>query len=292
MATSRRWVKETLHKHWQVQLEASSVLHEVATQHQNLIIFDNDTFGRMLMLDGIVQLSTRDEFVYHEMMAHMPLFALGDRARDVLIIGGGDGGVMREALKHDHVSSVTLCEIDQSVIDLSLEYFPEISSGAFDDPRSNVVIADGTKFIADGDRKFDAILVDSTDPIGPAEALFTKEFYGNCKRSLRDGGVLVAQNGLPFAQPHELAQTCRFFRELGFSDAWAYLATTPTYFGGPMSYAWGALEGGLRGTELNQLTTRYERADFETKYYSPEVHQAAFALPVYVRDLVSPSDET
>ena len=285
---SDNWIEETLHKSWRVRLKPSRILHEMQTEHQHLIIFDNDDFGRMLMLDGIVQLSTLDEFVYHEMMAHMALFALGENARDILIIGGGDGGVLREVLKHKSVRSATLCEIDQSVIDLSLMHFPKISDGAFDDPRAEILIADGTMLVADPPRKYDAILVDSTDPIGPAAVLFTKEFYGNCKNALKPGGVLVAQNGLPYAQPEEIKQTCGFFRALGFADSWGYLATTPSYFGGPMSFAWGALDGPLRATPLDVLTARFETADFATKYYMPDVHIGAFALPKYVRDLVSP----
>ena len=281
------WIEETLHKAWRVRLKPSKVLHEVHTEHQHLIIFDNDDFGRMLMLDGIIQLSTRDEFVYHEMMAHMALFALGTKPLDVLIIGGGDGGVLREVLRHDHVQTATLCEIDQSVIDLSLEHFPTISNGAFDDPRAEIVVADGTRFVADPPRSYDAILVDSTDPIGPAAVLFTKEFYGACKKALKPGGVLVAQNGLPFAQPHEIKQTCAIFRELGFADPWGYLATTPSYFGGPMSFVWGAMDANLRALPVSELTSRFDAANIDTKYYTPEVHHAAFALPRYVRDLVA-----
>ena len=301
MTRGDSWIEETLHKSWRVRFKPSRILHDVRTQHQHLIIFDNDDFGRMLMLDGVVQLSTRDEFIYHEMMAHVPLLSLGaslgdslseplgQKARDILIIGGGDGGVLREVLRHEHVGSVTLCEIDQSVIDLSLEFFPEISNGAFDDARAEVVIADGTKFIADRQQQYDAILVDSTDPIGPATALFTKEFYSSSKNALKPGGVLVAQNGLPFAQPEEIKQTCGYFRELGFADAWAYLATTPSYFGGPMSFAWGALDPMLRQLPLDQLKAGFEEANIATRYYTPEVHRAAFALPLYVRQLVAGS---
>ncbi len=286
MTSGENWIEETLHSSWRVRLKPSRVLHDIRTEHQHLVIFDNDDFGRVLMLDGIVQLSTRDEFIYHEMMAHVPLFALGERAADVLIIGGGDGGVLREALKHESIRSTVICEIDQGVIDLSLKYLPEISAGAFDDPRVETVIADGTRFILESGRRFDAILVDSTDPIGPAAALFTKEFYTACKDALKAGGVLVAQNGLPFAQPDEIARTCSFFRETGFDDSHAYLATTPSYFGGPMSFAWGALDDQLRHTDLDTLASRFERSGIAGKYYTPEVHKAAFALPQYVKKLV------
>ncbi|HYH70199.1 MAG TPA: polyamine aminopropyltransferase, partial [Methyloceanibacter sp.] len=161
-----RWVEETLHAGFRVRLKADRVLFDSETEHQQLIIFDNADYGRVMMLDGVVQLSTKDEFVYHEMMAHVPLFAHG-RAKKVLIIGGGDGGVLREVLRHENLKSATLCEIDRSVIDLCREHFPEVSAGAYDNPRTRIVIADGTKFVAETDERFDVILVDSTDPIGP-----------------------------------------------------------------------------------------------------------------------------
>lgn len=280
-----RWVEETLHGGFRVRLKAGKVLFDTQTEHQQLIIFENDDFGRMMMLDGVVQVSTKDEFVYHEMMAHVPLFAHG-KAKNVLIIGGGDGGVLREVLRHPEVKRATLCEIDRSVIDLCREHFPEISDGAFDNKRTRVVIADGTKFVAETDERFDAILVDSTDPIGPGAVLFTKEFYADCKRALAPGGVLVTQNGLPFLQPSELRQSVGFFRDL-FEDAFAYMATTPSYFGDAMSYGWASDNDDLRQFTVGEIEWRYAAAGaFPTKYWNPRVHVAAFALPNYVLDLV------
>ena len=148
-----RWVEETLHRGFRVNLKADRVLFDSETEHQRLIIFDNADFGRVMMLDSIVQVTTKDEFIYHEMMSHVPLFAHG-RAKRVLIVGGGDGGVLREALRHPELEQVTLCEIDRGVIDLCRKYFPEISAGAYDDPRTRIVIADGTKFVAETRRPF------------------------------------------------------------------------------------------------------------------------------------------
>ena len=198
-----RWVEETFHPHWRVRLEASKVLHEVKTAHQHLVIFENPTWGTVLMLDGVCQLTTSDEFVYHEMMAHVPLMALAAPAR-VLVIGGGDGGVLREVLKHPSVTKATLCEIDRDVIDLSLKHYPQIADGCFDDARADIVIADGLKYVADTREKFDAIIVDSSEPIGPSAVLHTREFFTDCKRALKKGGILVTQNGLPFLFPEHL----------------------------------------------------------------------------------------
>jgi spermidine synthase len=280
-----RWVEETLHRGFRVRLNADRVLFDSETEHQRLIIFENTDFGRVMMLDSIVQLTTKDEFVYHEMMAHVPLFAHGG-ARQALIIGGGDGGVLREALRHPELEQVTLCEIDRGVIDLCRQYFPEVSAGAHDNPRSRIVIADGTKFVAETDERFDVIVVDSTDPIGPGAVLFTREFYAGCRRCLKRGGLLVTQNGLPFLQAGELKQSVSYFRDL-FGDASAYLATTPTYFGGPMSYGWATDNKKLRQHGRKKIERRYEKAGaFPTRYWSPRIHVAAFALPNYVRELV------
>ena len=241
-----RWVEETLHRGFRVRLKADRVLFDSETEHQHLVIFENEDFGRVMMLDSMVQLATKDDFVYHEMMAHVPLFAHG-RAKKALIIGGGDGGVLREALKHPELEDVTLCEIDRSVLNLCREHFPDISAGAYDDPRTRIVIADGTKFVAETDDRFDVIMIDSTDPIGPGAVLFTREFYAGCRRCLKPGGILVTQNGLPFLQADELRESVGYFRDL-FRDAFAYLATTPSYFGGPMSFGWATDDTEARRT--------------------------------------------
>jgi spermidine synthase len=280
-----RWVEETLHRGFRVNLKADRVLFDSETEHQRLIIFENADFGRVMMLDSIVQLTTKDEFIYHEMMAHVPLFAHG-RAKRALIVGGGDGGVLREALRHPELEQITLCEIDRGVIDLCRNYFPEVSAGAYDDPRTRIVIADGTKFVAETGDRFDVIMIDSTDPVGPGAVLFTREFYAGCRRCLKPGGLLVTQNGLPFLQAGELEQSVGYFREL-FADAFAYLANTPTYFGGPMSYGWATDNKKLRKHKRKEIARRHEKAGaFPTRYWSPEVHVASFALPAYVRELV------
>jgi len=281
-----RWVDETLHDHFRFRFIADEVFFESQTEHQHLIIFHNETFGRVMMLDGVIQVSEADEFIYHEMLAHTPLFALGlDKPRRVLIIGGGDGGVLREGLRHEAVERAVLCEIDQSVIDMCRDHLPMISRGAYDDPRTEIVIADGTKLVAETDERFDVVIVDSTDPIGPGEVLFTQEFYRNCRRCLKDGGVLVNQCGLPFLQGWELTQTMNRFRNV-FKDAGAFLIHTPTYIGGPLVLGWASDDPGLRSITEETLRSRFESAGLSMKYYNPAVHKGAFALPSYVQDLV------
>jgi spermidine synthase len=282
-----RWVEETLHPHFRCSMIADRVLYENRTEYQHLIIFDNATFGRVMMLDGVVQLTTKDEFIYHEMMAHVPLFSLGaERAKRVLIIGGGDGGVMREVLEHKSVERVVLCELDRTVVDLSKEHLPEISQGAFDDPRAELVIADGVRYVAETSERFDAIVVDSTEPVGPAAVLFTREFFEGCSHCLNKPGVLITQNGLPFLHPDHLRGTMQLFASI-FADSATYLVGQPTYFGGPFALAWAANDKSLRATPLATIENRLKVSGISPRYYTPEVHKAAFALPTYIAKLGS-----
>jgi spermidine synthase len=284
MAAPTRWIEETFHPHWRVRLAAKKVLHEVKTAHQHLVIFENETWGTVLMLDGVCQLTTSDEFVYHEMMAHVPLMALA-RPRRVLVVGGGDGGVMREVLKHPSVEKATLCEIDRSVVDLSLKHYPQIAGGCFKDPRMDLVIADGLKYVAETKEKFDAIIVDSSEPIGPSAVLHTPEFFADCKRALKEGGILVTQNGLPFLFPEHLEGTTRAFGKL-FSSVAPYMCTQPCYFGGPFALNWASDDSGHLAVGEKMLARRQEKRAIRTRYWTPAVHVAAFALPAYAQTVV------
>jgi spermidine synthase len=284
MTKPDRWIEETFHPHWRVKLEADRVLHEVKTDHQHLVIFDNKTWGRVLMLDGVCQLTTSDEFVYHEMMAHVPLMALKAPKR-VLVVGGGDGGVMREVLKHPSIEKATLCEIDRSVVDLSLEHYPDIADGCFEDPRCDLVIADGLKYVAGTSERFDAIIVDSSEPIGPSAVLHTPEFFADCRRALRDGGIFVTQNGLPFLLPEHLAGTTRALGGL-FAKVAPYLCTQPCYFGGPFALNWASDDTSALEISTKKLTRRRDKRGITTRYWTPSVHVAAFALPRYIGKVV------
>ncbi len=280
-----RWVEETLHEDLRVALKADKVLYDSQTEFQRIILFENATFGRVMTLDDVVQTTERDEFIYHEMLTHLPILAHG-AARRVLIIGGGDGGMLEEALKHRTIEQVTMVEIDPSVIELAKTHLRAICGEAFEDPRTNLVIADGVDFVARCEDRFDIIIIDSTDPIGPGEVLFTQDFYRSCKACLTPGGVLVTQNGVPFLQGEELTNTLRAFKAL-FADATCYLATVPTYVGGPMAFGWGTDNAGLRQTPVETLTARFEAARIQTAYYTPEVHHRAFALPGYIAKLIT-----
>ncbi len=278
------WFRETLHRDLEIGLRKAEVLFEEKSAHQHLQLFRNATFGRVLTLDGVVQTTEADEFIYHEMLAHLPILAHGGVAR-VLIIGGGDGGMLEEVLKHRGVEQAVQVEIDASVVEFAKTHLRGICGQAYEDPRTELVIADGVKFVAETDRRFDLIIVDSTDPIGPGEVLFTQQFYADCRRCLAEGGMLVTQNGVPFLQADELRQTLGFFRAL-FADATCYLATVPTYAGGPMAFGWASDDASLRKVPLETLQARFSAAAIDTRYYTPAVHKGAFALPPYIAELI------
>ena len=279
---SEDWFGETLYPDFQQRFKITSLLYQGRSEFQELAFFETERFGRVLALDGVIQTTEKDEFVYHEMLVHVPFFAHG-RVRSAAIIGGGDGGVLEEALKHE-VERVVMVEIDGAVVELSKKYLPSICGKAFEDPRADVRIDDGIKFILETDEKFDVIIVDSTDPAGPAVPLFTDEFYRNCARSLTERGILVTQSGVTFMQDDEARGTYGRLRR-AFPDATFYLAQVPTYAAGFMTLGWGCKSPRPRATTLATLKKRCASAKIATRYYSPEMHRAAFALPPYIEIL-------
>jgi len=286
--TDKRWIPETLFEKlgFRMTFEVERVLYETETEHQHLVLFQHKHFGKVLMLDGATQVTTRDEFIYHEMMTHVPILAHG-KAKHVLIIGGGDCGIAEEVLKHKAIKRLTQVEIDASVVEFSKQHFPEFTKPVLADKRFDLIIDDGMAFVQQTRERFDVIIVDSTDPEGPGAVLFTYDFYAACKRCLTPGGVLVTQNGVPFFQPAELVQSVGYFRKL-FKDAGCYVASIPTYVGGHMAMGWATDDRKLREVPVKTIADRYRKAGrFPTKYWTPEVHQAAFALPRFIAERVA-----
>jgi len=286
-----RWIPEMLFDDlgFRMSYRVERVLYEMQTEHQHLILFEHKFFGKILMLDGATQVTTKDEFVYHEMMTHVPILAHG-AAAEVLIVGGGDCGIAEEVLKHRSVKRLTQVEIDASVVEFSKEHFPEFTGPVLGNKRFDLVIEDGMNYVAKTNRRFDVIIVDSTDPQGPGKILFTQQFYAACKRCMKRGAVLVTQNGVPLLQPGELTEGIRKLRKL-FADASCYVAAIPTYIGGHMTMGWASDNARLRETRLAALAERYRKAgSFPTRYWTPQVHRAAFALPRFIADLVAHRD--
>ncbi len=267
-----------------IRFQVEREVHRETTAFQDLVIFDHRRFGRILALDGIVQTTEADECAYHEMIAHVPLLAHG-RAKRVLVIGGGDGGTLREIFKHP-LEAVTLVELDQAVVKCCREHLPALSAGAFEDPRLEMRFEDGVKFMAESEQTFDLILVDSTDPLpGPGEVLFTEAFYANCKRRLSPGGLVISQLGMPFLYPEAVAKAGRNLKTV-FADVTYYIVAVPVFAGGYMAFSWATDDRTLRDVPLAALEQRQAAVGLNPRFYTPGFHQAAFTLPATIAELV------
>ncbi|KXV49133.1 spermidine synthase [Gluconobacter albidus] len=279
------WLNETLYPDWGQRFLVTRELARVKSDFQDVVVFESSSHGRVLVLDGVIQITERDEFVYQEMLTHVPLLA-HPCAKRVLIIGAGDGGVLRRVLQHETVEKAVMVEIDGAVIELSKQYLPNIAGDAWNDLRAEVIVGDGIDYVlkaADG--AFDVIIVDSTDPIGVGEVLFTDEFYSNCARILSDEGLIVNQCGVPFMQADELHETslrrAKFFPHVG-----AYVAAVPTYVGGFMTLG-VASKGQAPNTQtVEQIRARADAAKIvgTTRYWTPAIHVGAFNLPPYIAE--------
>lgn len=279
------WLKETLSGGLGNCFRVDTLLDHSESDLQDLILFENAEHGRVLAIDGLVQVSTKDEFVYHEMVSHVPILAHGAVKR-VLIIGGGDGGAMREMLKHPGIESISLVEIDADVIEFSKRWFPEVSNGSFEDARVEIVITDGAAFVKTDQEPYDLILVDSSDPVGPSAVLFTPEFYADCRARLAPNGILVTQSGLVSIHPEPVTDTAAAFRDL-FAHPAFYLICVPAFSGGFMALGFGTDNTDAMTVSEDTLRQRLSGLELNARYYAPEVHKAAFALPPFVQDVIA-----
>ena len=280
--TTDIWVNETLYSQWGQRFLVRRELAHVQSEFQDILIFESESHGRVMLLDGVVQITEGDEFVYQEMITHVPLLAHGDASR-VLIIGAGDGGVLRRVLQHRTVKRAVMVEIDGEVIRLAKEFMPAIGGAAWTDARAEVIVGDGIDYVQHAaDASFDVIIVDSTDPIGVGEVLFTDAFYADCARILSERGLIVNQCGVPFMQAQELTETSRRRRK-HFPVVGAYIAAVPTYVGGFMTLGFAAKAPGLREVGLAEIERRAQAAGItEAHYWTPKMHRNCFDLPPYI----------
>lgn len=278
------WFHESLYPSVRQSLRIDNVVYRGKTKFQDVLIFENEYLGRVLVLDDVVQTTEADEFFYHETLSHVPIVGHG-AAKAVLIVGGGDGGMLEEVLKHP-IDRAVLVDIDGEVVELCREHLSSICGAAFDDPRTELMIGDGIEFVQTTEQRFDVIIVDSTDPVGPGEVLFGKPFYEACRSILHQDGVIVTQNGVPFFQGPELTQTHRFFSAL-FKWSGFFLVPVPTYSGGHMAFGWASDSRDLSVTDVSTVQSRLDLLSLETRYYNADVHVGSFALPNCVRGLMS-----
>ncbi len=282
MATDS-WINETLYPNWGQRFLVKRELARVQSEFQDIVIFESESHGRVMVLDGVIQITEADEFVYQEMITHVPLLAHG-AAANVLIIGAGDGGVLRRVLQHSTTEHAVMVEIDGEVIRLAKEHLPKIAGDAWNDPRAEVIVGDGIDYVKRApDAAFDVIIVDSTDPIGVGEVLFTDAFYENCARILTRRGLVVNQCGVPFMQADELRETSARRRAF-FPHVTAFVAAVPTYVGGFMTLGWSAKDAALTTVPLETIEARARTAGIlgKTQYWTPAIHTGAFNLPPYI----------
>ena len=270
------WYTEKQTENFGITMKINKTLHTEQTEFQCLEMAETAEWGNMLFLDGMVMTSEKDEFVYHEMVAHVPLFT-HPNPENVLVVGGGDGGVIREILKHPSVKKATLVDIDGKVIEYSKKFLPSIASG-LEDSRVEVIVGDGFMHIAESENEFDVIMVDSTEPVGPAVNLFSKGFYAGISKALKEDGIFVAQSDNPWFKADLIKQVQSDVKEI-FPITKLYLANIPTYPSG----LWAFTIGSKKYNPLEVPAERFHEID--TKYYTPELHNAAFVLPKFVKDL-------
>jgi spermidine synthase len=281
MTGEKNWVAEA----WEsieTRYRIKSVLYEEKTDFQHMMLVDSHAYGKMLLLDGFVQTTEKDEFFYHEMMTHVPLLSHPD-PEDVLIIGGGDGGVLREVLKHSRVKKATVVEIDPAVVDFSKKFLPGISQGAFNDPRTRLVFDDGAVFVKNSPDPYDIIIVDSSDPVGPAQILFSSAFYKDLSGIMKPRGIMTRQTGSLQTQPEEQKQAQDLLKNL-FNHVAFYLYTVPTYIGGLFStvFCSNAIDPLKAGMDI--LIKRVADTGLSTRYYNPGIHTGAFHIPNFFRE--------
>ncbi len=283
---NHRWIVEWHSPESGMVSIVDEVLYSGRTKYQEVDVLRNDDYGKMLVLDGKLQSSMSDEFIYHEMLVHPALVSHGS-PRDVLIIGGGEGATLREVLRYRTVRKAVMVDIDGEVVELCRKYLPEMHRGSFDDPRSKVVIGDGRKFLEEVEDSFDAIIVDATDPIegGPSRLLYTLEFYQLVRSRLRDGGVMATQGTSTFYNARTFARIVSTMRAV-FPHVRGYMASIPSYISD-----WGFVVGSLGRDPASISPEEAERRarDLglpELKYYEPSRHPYYFWLPPYVRRIV------
>ena len=266
---------ETVH----FSIEVDKVLYEGQSKYQKIGVYESKEWGRFFSLDGYLMVTEKDEFIYHEMIVHVPM-AVNPKINNVLVIGAGDGGTIRELCRYSSLESIDMVEIDEEVVTISKRYFPTLNTG-FDDPRVHLYFEDGVKFVQNADKHYDLIIIDSTDPFSVGEGLFTQSFYENCRSILSTNGILVNQHESPF-YPHYQAAMKKAHQRLKetFPIAEVYQAFIPSYASGHWLF-------GFASNTLNPISDHqseiWESYGLKTRYYNSKLHEASFVLPNYVQ---------
>nr|WP_317413011.1 polyamine aminopropyltransferase [uncultured Solibaculum sp.] len=281
------WYTEHHTKNVRFSIKVNKQLFTKQSSFQRIDIFESKEFGRFLTLDGYMMLTEKDEFIYHEMIVHVPM-ASNPRVKKVLVVGAGDGGAIRELCKYPSIEHIDLVEIDKDVVDACRDYLPSVAC-KLDDPRVHIAYEDGLRFVRRREEEYDLIIVDSTDPFGPGEGLFTKEFYGNCYKALTVDGILVNQHESPFYPEDARAMQRAHYRiRECFPLSRVYQAHIPTYPSG--HWLFGFASKGI--DPLKADLSHWQGLGLDTRYYNIDIHKGSFALPTYVRDLLGDENES
>ena len=277
------WYTEEHSDHVKFSIKVDKHLYSAQSKYQRIDIMKSYEFGNFLTLDGLMMVTERDEFIYHDMMVHVPM-AVKPETKKVLVIGGGDGGTVRELTRYNDIEHIDLVEIDEMVVKACKEYLPQTAS-QLEDPRVHIYFEDGLRFVRAKENEYDLILVDSTDPFGPGEGLFTKEFYGNCYKALKEDGILINQHESPYYQMHANSLRMAYEKINGiFPITKFYGANIPTYSSGQWLF-------GFASKKLHPIKNLQEEGwkafGLETKYYNTNIHRGSFALPNYILELLT-----
>ena len=275
---------EELYKKYNQNITIEKIITSQKSKFQNILIFDSKYFGRILTLDKVIQITEFDHFYYSEMLSHIPIITHG-KVKRVLIIGGGDGAIAHEVLKHNSIKEVFICEIDQDVINLSIKYLKKINFGSLKNPKVKIIIEDASQFIKRNNFKnyFDLIIADRPDPIGPGKNLFKIKFYKDIKNALSNSGIAVFQNGVPFFQKKELKDTMKHLKST-FNYSGVYLTVVPTYIGGYMALTWSSNAIDIsKKVNLDKYSKVINKLN--TQYYTKEIHYTSFILPKWIKEI-------
>ncbi|MCT4509546.1 MAG: polyamine aminopropyltransferase [Tepidibacter sp.] len=276
------WYTEDQTDNVKFSMKVKKHLFSETSEFQQVDVFDTHEFGKVLTIDGLVMVTEKDEFIYHDMITHVAM-ATNIDIKNVLVIGAGDGGTVRELTRYENIEKIDMVEIDELVVRASKEYLP-ITASKLDDPRVNLYFEDGIKFVEGKENMYDLIIVDSTDPIGPGEGLFTTEFYTNCYNALTEKGILINQNESPYYS-HNAREMSRAHKKIKniFPIAKAYQYHMPTYPSGHWLFGFAS----KKLDPINDLNKeKWNSLEIKTKYYNTDIHVGAFALPTYVKEML------
>ncbi|CAI3194347.1 Polyamine aminopropyltransferase (Spermidine synthase) [Clostridium neonatale] len=276
------WYTEKHTDNVKLSIKIDKALYSEETEFQRIDILESKEFGRIFTLDGLMMVTEKDEFIYHDMIVHVPM-ATNPNIKNVLVIGAGDGGTVRELTRYSSVEKIDMVEIDRRVVEVCKEYLQQTAC-KLDDKRVNIFYEDGLKFVRNKENEYDLIIVDSTDPFGPGEGLFTKEFYGNCYKALTEDGILVNQHESPYYDYYAKSMQDAHEKIYGlFKIHKVYQAHIPTYPSGHWLFGFAS----KKYDPIKDLNAEaWEKLDIKTKYYNTDIHVGCFALPTYVKELL------